>query len=177
MSRAVGNHFDSSGSTGSPDFLISSRMLRAAGCLTEPPMSDPIPNEEPLRAPMAASPPEDPPLLRNRRLWGFRVRPHIVFTVSEYIIPEDVLVLQIIIAPSRFSSFTIAESSVATSSARPTNPIDVANPFKLMLSLRETTIPWRGPTNSFFCSRKRSCSMASFKASSNLTSVIKLASP
>ncbi|KAH3671329.1 hypothetical protein OGAPHI_000552 [Ogataea philodendri] len=129
--------------------------FKAAGCLTEPPISDPIPKHEPLSAPIAPSPPEEPPPLRYFRLNGFKVRPHRTLVVSEYIIPAEVLVLQIITAPSLLNNFTIAASEVAILSANPTNPIDDANPSILMLSFKETTTPWSGPM-SFLCVSKYS---------------------
>src|SRR6266550_2909463 len=70
----------------------------AAGCLTDPPVSDPSARGVTPAAIAAADPPEDPPGTQ-RTSCGFRVGPWALFSVDEPIANSSMFVLATISAP------------------------------------------------------------------------------
>src|SRR5688500_4996619 len=86
---------------------------RAAGCLIEPPVSEPSAHGARPAATAAAEPPDEPPGTRSGSQ-GFRVGPYAEFSVDEPIANSSMFVLPIVRSPRAPHRSATVESKTGT---------------------------------------------------------------
>ncbi len=135
-----------------------------AGCLIEPPVSEPNAQKASFAATAAAEPPEEPPGTCCG-LRGFFVTPNADVSVVEPIANSSIFVLPMITAPASLRRIT---ASLENCGIKFSNILDehvVRTPSVHILSLIATGTPANSPFNVpasiFFCA-----SFASFRAAS-----------
>src|SRR5579864_9228522 len=119
--------------------------LKCAGTRMEPPPSLPTPPAEHPDAIAAASPPLEPPGVRDRSQ-GLLVRPYRRLSVSHAIRSSGVLVVPRIMAPAFRKHQTSGASCTATRPARSLLPASQRMPFTSIALLMLIGIPCNGPT-------------------------------
>src|SRR5919109_1270594 len=115
----------------------------AAGCRTEPPVSEPSATGTISRATAEAEPPDDPPATRVRSC-GLCVTPNAEFSVDEPIANSSRFVLPTMIAPAARSRRTTVASKGDRYPARMREPHVVGMSAVQMLSFNATGTPARG---------------------------------
>src|SRR3989344_1038497 len=115
----------------------------AAGCLIEPPVSEPSAPAHISAATATAEPPEEPPGTLDVS-WGFFVRPYPEFSVEEPIANSSMFVRPIMTAPAFLSFFVTAESYDARYDPRMREAAEHIFPSMRILSLRAIGTPHRG---------------------------------
>ena len=134
----------------------------AAGALTEPATSLPIPIRDPLRASSADSPPVLPPGLYFV-LCGFFATPHVSFELSKLSSVMGQAVFTCGTAPALLSSCTMIPSCAIGLRVKLEYPTEASKPRTCSVSFKLTGIPARGPL--------RSTSSTHFSASGSSSSV------
>src|SRR5208282_3490099 len=129
---------------------------KRAGTRIDPPPSLPTPPAESPAAIAAASPPLDPPAVRERS-HGLFVRPYKRLSVSQAISSSGVLVTPRITAPASRNRPTSGASSTATCPARNREPLSHRCPATSIEDLIESGTPWSGPS---FSPLRIACSAA-----------------
>src|SRR6476660_5634677 len=104
-----------------------------AGCLTEPPVSEPRASGVTPAATAAADPPDDPPGTRDGSR-GFRVGPHALCSVDEPIANSSMFVLPTMTAPASRSRVIAVASYGLTYPSSTREPQVVGSPSVAMLS-------------------------------------------
>src|SRR6185437_2897091 len=135
---------------------------KCEGTRMDPPPSLPTPPAEHAAAIDAASPPLEPPAVRDRSQ-GLLVRPYRRLSVSHAIRNSGVLVVPSTIAPASFRRFTSGASDFATYPARSFVPASQRNPATSMELLMLIGTPCRGPTSALRTrpsSADRACAIA-----------------
>ena len=110
----------------------------------EPATSVPTPSAEPPTAISAASPPDEPPGLRDAS-YGLSAQPQIALSDSGIISSCGTFVRTKGIAPAARSTLTRTASASAGWPQRAARPHVASKPASLMLSFTETGSPWSGP--------------------------------
>lgn len=107
------------------------RLLKPAGIRTDPAMSAPHPNGDPLNANKAPSPPVAPPTCKVL-LYGFIVEPMMLFVVSPMSIDMGTFVLTKTTAPAclSFCTKTPSSSLVFGSPIQLTYPQELSSPSR-----------------------------------------------
>src|SRR4029079_3857497 len=118
---------------------------KAAGCRTDPPVSEPSAIGVIPAATAAAEPPDDPPATQ-RTSRGLRVGPNALFSVDEPIANSSMLVLATTSAPLARSLVIAVASNGLEYPARIFDAHVVGNPRVAMLSFTATGTPARMPT-------------------------------
>src|ERR1035437_8029615 len=116
----------------------------AAGCRTEPPVSDPSAIGTMPAATAAADPPDEPPGTRVRSI-GFRAGPKAENSVDDPIANSSMLPLPTRIAPASRSFLATVDSYGLTYPSRIFEPHDVESTVVAMLSLSTTGTPASAP--------------------------------
>src|SRR5512146_2984075 len=106
----------------------------AAGCRTEPPVSEPSAMRAIPAATAAAEPPDEPPGTRVRSC-GLRAGPYALFSVEEPMANSSQLVLATSTAPASRRRVTTVASYGLTYPSRMRDPHVVGRPSVAMLSL------------------------------------------
>src|SRR5690606_15062968 len=127
--------------------LMPTTPQNAAGCLTDPPVSEPSATGTRPAATAAADPPDDPPGTRVRS-WGLRVGPNAEFSVDEPMANSSRLVLPTTTAPAARSRRTTVASNGERYPSRMREPQVVGNSTVQRLSLTATGTPASGPGSS-----------------------------
>src|SRR5438093_12360190 len=115
----------------------------AAGCRTDPPVSEPNASGAMRAATAAADPPLDPPGVRSRAQ-GLRVGPNAEFSFDEPIANSSQLVLPTITAPARSRRATAVASYGGTNASRIRDAAVVRTPRVQRLSFSAIGTPASG---------------------------------
>src|SRR5581483_2640558 len=131
----------------------------AAGCRTDPPVSDPSAIGTTPAATAAADPPDEPPGTRVQST-GFNVGPNALCSVDDPIANSSMFVLQAMTAPAARSRVTTVASYGLTYPSRMREPQDVGIRNVAMLSLIATGTPCNGPESTEGRASRSSARMA-----------------